>query len=455
MPQAGRSCLAVVLAAGEGTRMRSARPKVLHAIAGRSMLEHVLAAVAAADITEVAVVLGPTAEPVRRAVTAAAPQARIFVQAERRGTAHAVLAARAALADGHDDVLVLFADTPLVEAATLSGLRAARADGAALAVLGFEAADPRGYGRLLRDGDALMAIREEKDASEAERAIRLCNAGLMVLDGRRALDLLDAIGSGNAQNEFYLTDAVAVARSRGWSVGVCLASADEVMGVNDRRQLAAAEAVAQRRLRDAAMLGGATLVDPSSVTLAYDTMLDHDVTVEPHVVFGRDVRVGQGSTIRAFSHLEGATVGAGATVGPFARLRPGADLAEGVHIGNFVEIKAATVEAGAKINHLSYIGDAHVGARVNIGAGTVTCNYDGFGKYRTEIGADAFVGVHSALVAPVSVGAGAFVGTGSVVTADVAPDALVVARARQVEKPGWARAFRARRRRETGREPEE
>ena len=421
--------------------MRSARPKVLHAIAGRPMLGHVLATVAAAGIEHVAVVVGPD----HGAVAAAAPDARIFVQHERRGTAHAVLAARDAIAAGYDDLLVLFADTPLVEPATLERLRAARPADAALAVLGFEAADPHGYGRLLREGDRLVAIREEKDASAAERAVRLCNAGLMVLDGRRALDLLDAVGSGNAQDEFYLTEAVALARSRGLDVGICLAPADEVMGVNDRRQLAAAERAMQQRLRDAAMLAGATLVEPGSVTLAYDTVLGRDVVVEPNVVFGPGVVVGEGSLVRAFSHLEGAIVGPAVTIGPFARLRPGASLAEGVHIGNFVEIKAATVEAGAKINHLSYIGDARVGARTNIGAGAVTCNYDGFAKHRTEIGADAFIGVGSALVAPVSIGAGAFVGTGSVVTEDVAADALVVARARQVEKPGWARAYRTRR----------
>lgn len=442
MLPAGRSCLAVVLAAGEGTRMRSRRPKVLHAVAGRSMLGHVLAAVASAGIADVAVVVGPGSD----AVAAAAPGSQIVVQAERRGTAHAVLAARAVIGTGYDDVLVLFADTPLVRPETLTRLREARAGDAALAVLGFEAVDPTGYGRLLRDeAGRIRAIREEKDADEAERAERLCNAGLMVLDGRRALDLLDAIGSDNAQREFYLTDAVAIARGHGWDVGVARAEASEVAGVNDRRQLAAAEATLQQRLRAAAMIGGATLVDPGSVTFAYDTVLGRDVLVEPHVVFAPGVFVEDDCTIRAFSHLEGAKIASGSTVGPFARLRPGAVLGESVHVGNFVEIKAATLEAGAKVNHLSYIGDARVGARTNVGAGTITCNYDGFAKHRTDIGADAFIGVGSALVAPVRIGDGAFVGTGSVVTHDVEADALVVARARPVEKPGWARAYRDRR----------
>ncbi len=312
----------------------------------------------------------------------------------------------------------------------------------AIVALGFEAADPTGYGRLIVENGSLAAIREDRDASDAERAVRTCNAGLMALDGRTALALLEAVGAANSKGEYYLTDVVAIAKARGLSAAVLTVSEDEVRGVNDRAQLAAAEAIAQQRLRAAAMANGATLIDPSSVTLSFDTSLGRDVVVEPHVVFGVGVIVGEGSVIRSFSHLEGATIGPNATIGPFARLRPGAELAANVHIGNFVELKAANVGAGAKINHLSYIGDAAIGAKANIGAGTITCNYDGFAKFRTEIGEGAFIGSNSALVAPVKIGAGAYVASGSVVTNDVAPDALALGRARQVEKPGWAKVFR-------------
>ncbi len=445
---APRRCLAVVLAAGEGTRMRSARPKVLHGLAGRSMLGHCAAALQAAGIDDIALVVGPAGGDVADAMRAVAPGCTIAVQADRRGTAHAVLAAAGAIGEGYDDVLVVFADTPLVRPETFDLLRARlRETGAALVVLGFEAVDPAGYGRLIMQGEALVAVREEKDASPAERAVTLCNAGLMALDGHAALALLRRIGTDNAQGEFYLTDAVALAHADGRGAAVAMAREEEVLGVNDRVQLARAEALMQVRLREAAMRAGATLVDPTSVTLSHDTVLGRDVTVEPHVVFGPGVRVEAGATIRAFSHIEGAEVGARAIVGPFGRLRPGSVLREDVHIGNFVEVKAATLEAGVKANHLSYIGDATVGAGANIGAGTVTCNYDGFRKSRTQIGAGAFIGVHSALVAPVTVGAGAFIATGTVVTRDVAADALVLGRARQVEKPGWAKGFREKNKR--------
>jgi bifunctional UDP-N-acetylglucosamine pyrophosphorylase/glucosamine-1-phosphate N-acetyltransferase len=441
---AARRCLAVVLAAGEGTRMKSATPKVLHAIAGRSMLAHVLTSVAAAGADAIAVVVGPGRDDVAAEARAAVPGVRVFIQTERRGTAHAVLAAREALADGYDDVLVVFADTPLVEPGTFAAMRSHLAQGAAVAALGFEAADPTGYGRLLVDGDALVAIREHRDASPAERAVRLCNAGLMALDGRKALALLDSIGDDNAQKEFYLTDAVAVARAGGASAVAIIAAETEVMGVNDRVQLAAAAAVWQARRRAAVMREGATLVDPATVWLSFDTRLGRDVMVEQNVVFGPGVTVEDGAVIHAFSHLEGAHVGRNAVIGPFARLRPGAKLAEKARIGNFVEIKNADVGAGAKINHLSYVGDATVGADSNLGAGVITCNYDGFFKHRTEIGAGAFVGVNCALVAPVKVGQGAYIGTGSVITKDTEADALVVARARPVTKSGWARSFRER-----------
>lgn len=436
---AARTCLAVVLAAGEGTRMQSTRPKVLHEIAGRSMLAHCLAAIAAAGIDQVALVVGPD----REEVVAQASGARAFIQAERRGTGHAVLTARDAIADGYDDLIVAFADTPLVRPETFALLRRRLRDsGAAVVVLGFEARDPRGYGRLLTGGETLFAIREEKDATPEERAVTLCNAGLMALDGRVALDLLHAIGTGNAQNEFYLTDVVELARRRGLPTAVVTVNEAEVQGVNDRVQLARAEAAIQVRLREAAMRAGATLIDPATVTFSYDTRLGRDVIIEPNVVFAPGVVVADGSRIRAFSHLEGVDVGARAVIGPFARLRPGSVLADNVHVGNFVEVKASTLAEGVKANHLSYIGDADVGPKSNLGAGTITCNYDGFQKFRTRIGANVFVGSDSALVAPVTIGDGAYIGTGSVVTNDVAPDALVIARARQVEKSGWAKAFR-------------
>jgi bifunctional UDP-N-acetylglucosamine pyrophosphorylase/glucosamine-1-phosphate N-acetyltransferase len=367
--QSARSCLTIVLAAGEGSRMKSGLPKVLHKVAGRSMLSHVLAA---AGGDSVAAVVGPDREDVAARARMDTPGADVFVQSQRLGTAHAVLAAREAIARGYDDLLVVFADTPLVRSQSLLALRAALADGASVAAMGFEARDPNGYGRLLLRGDSLEAIREQKDANADELSDKACNAGIMALDGRRALELLDSIGSDNAQNEFYLTDAVKAARERGLRCVAVMAPEEDAMGVNDRVQLAAAEAVMQRRLRESAMRAGATMI-----------------------------------------------------------------------VGNFVEIKASDLGPGAKVSHLSYIGDASIGADANIGAGTITCNYDGFGKFRTNIGAGAFVGSNTSLVAPVSVGAGAYVGSGSVITQDVPPDSLAVARGRQADKPGWAAAFRA------------
>ncbi|MDQ0507068.1 bifunctional UDP-N-acetylglucosamine diphosphorylase/glucosamine-1-phosphate N-acetyltransferase GlmU [Xanthobacter agilis] len=439
-----RKLLVVVLAAGEGTRMASRIPKVLHKIAGRTMLHHVLEATRAAGATRTAVVIGPDRDDVAAEARRVSPEAEVFVQRERLGTAHAVLAARAALEAGADDILVLYADTPLIRSETLSRLRAPLAQGAAVAVLGFRPEDPAGYGRLLTQGDTLLAIREDKDATAEEKAVGFCNAGLMALSGTGALALLERIGNANAKGEYYLTDAVELARADGRTTVATEADVDEVAGVNSRLQLAEAEAIFQQRLRRAAMAAGATLVAPETVFLSADTRLGRDVVVEPHVVFGPGVSVGDDVTIHAFSHLEGAMVDTGASIGPFARLRPGTRLESGVRIGNFVETKAAHVEKGAKINHLSYVGDAHVGANANLGAGTITCNYDGFGKYRTEIGEGAFIGVNSALVAPVTIGKGAFVGTGAVVTDDVPADALALARSRQVVKEGWASAFRAR-----------
>jgi bifunctional UDP-N-acetylglucosamine pyrophosphorylase/glucosamine-1-phosphate N-acetyltransferase len=446
-PPTGRTCLGIVLAAGEGVRMRSATPKALHEVAGRAMLAHALAALRAAGASALAVVVGPDRDDVAAAARAFAPESEIFVQRERRGTAHATLAAGAAIARGFDDVLVVYADAPLLTSASLLSLRRALADGAGLAALGFEASDPAGYGRMIERDGALIAIREQKDASAAERAIRRCNAGPMAIAGAQALAMLEAVGSDNAQKEFYLTDLVEIAARRGLRAQVRLAPEEEAMGVNDRVQLAAAEAAMQRRLRSQAMLEGATLIAPETVFLSIDAAIGRDVTIEPHVVIGKGVKIDDGALIHAFSHLEGAHVAGGASIGPYARLRPGADIAAKAKVGNFVEIKAATIEAGAKVNHLSYIGDARVGAGANIGAGTITCNYDGFGKYRTDIGAGAFIGSNSALVAPIKIGDGAYVGSGSVVTEDVAADALAVARGRQANKPGWAKRFRERMRR--------
>jgi bifunctional UDP-N-acetylglucosamine pyrophosphorylase / glucosamine-1-phosphate N-acetyltransferase len=437
-----RTCLSIVLAAGEGTRMHSRLPKVLHQVSGRSLLAHVLTAVKDAGGTSTAVVIGPDHEAVAAEAKRFMPNADTFVQQERRGTAHAVLAGRAALARGADDILIIFGDTPLIRPETLQQMRGAVRD-AAVVVLGFRPADPHGYGRLVLQGDQLMAIREHADASESEREIRLCNAGLMALRGDRALAILEQIGDQNRKREFYLTDAVAIARGMGLKVMAIEAEEDEVSGINTKAQLAAAEAISQQRLRKAAMDAGVTLVAPETVYLSADTALGRDVVVEPFVVFGPGVTVEEGAVIHSFSHLAGAHVGKGASVGPYARLRPGARLGERSRIGNFVEVKEAVIEAGAKANHLAYIGDAHVGAEANVGAGTITCNYDGAAKHRTEIGRGAFIGTNSSLVAPVRIGEGAYVGSGSVITDDVPANALALGRARQVVKEGWAQRLRA------------
>lgn len=441
-PETPRSCLAIVLAAGEGTRMRSRLPKVLHALTGRPLIAHVLGAVQSAGGSAVAVVVGPDHDAVADAARRQVPNAQSFVQRERRGTAHAVLAARDAIARGYDDVLVIFADTPLIQAETLARLRAALAQGAAVAVLGFRAQNPKGYGRLVVKDGALTAIREELDASEAERAIDLCNGGLMALAGKSALAILDRIDSNNRKNEFYLTDAVAIAGAMGLSAVAVETTEDDVRGINDKSQLAQAEAILQQRLRQAALDAGVTMTAPETVFLAQDTTFGRDVTVEPYVVFGPGVSVADDAIIRSFSHIEQARIGKGAIVGPYARLRPGADLGENVHVGNFVEVKATTLGAGTKANHLAYLGDASIGPGTNIGAGTITCNYDGYDKHRTEIGANVFVGTNSSLVAPVKIGDGAYIGSGSVITDAVPADALALGRGRQAVKEGWAKRLR-------------
>ena len=442
-----RPVTAVVLAAGEGTRMKSALPKVLHALAGRSMLGHVLASVRASGIDRAAVVVGPGRSDVEAEAGRAFPGASVFTQTERRGTAHAALAARTAFQDG-SDVVVLFGDTPLVRPETIARLVDATHGDVEVAVLGFEAADPAGYGRLVMADGCLASIVEEKDASAAERAITFCNGGLMAISGGHAQALLEAVGDRNAKGEFYITDVVALARSRGLGTAALRVGEQEIVGINDRVQLAAAEAIVQRQLRDGAMREGATLVAPETVFLSYDTRIGRDVVIEPWCWFGPGVTVEDGALIHSFSHATGAHIGAGAEVGPYARLRPGTRLGAGSKIGNFVEVKASDIEAGAKINHLSYVGDARVGSKANIGAGAITCNYDGFFKSRTDIGRGAFIGSNTSLVAPVTIGDGAIIGAGSVVTKDVAADALAVTRPRQVEVSGWATSFRARRKAE-------
>ncbi|WP_350333959.1 bifunctional UDP-N-acetylglucosamine diphosphorylase/glucosamine-1-phosphate N-acetyltransferase GlmU [Coralliovum pocilloporae] len=441
-----RKTLAIVLAAGQGTRMRSEKPKVLHQIGHLSMLGHVLKALSDASVDKTAVVIGHNADLVRTDIAANAPDVDVFEQTERLGTAHAVLAARKAIEafDG-DHILVLYGDTPLVTADTLQAISDGLEDGSDVVVTGFHTDEPGKYGRFIMDGERLMAIREAKDATESELAITFCNGGLKGFTREHCLSILDRIDRNNAQGEYYLTDAVEIANEIGLSVSAVPISETEVLGVNDRAQLARAADLFQQRRRMDAMVSGVTLEAPETVFFAYDTQLAIDVTVEPNVVFGPGVSVGSGSQIRAFSHLEGTRVETGAVIGPYARLRPGTVVHNGAKIGNFVETKKTTVERGAKINHLSYVGDARVGEAANIGAGTITCNYDGVSKYQTNIRAGAFIGSNSALVAPVTIGEGAFVGSGSVITDDVPDHALALGRGRQVVKQRWASAFRAKR----------
>jgi bifunctional UDP-N-acetylglucosamine pyrophosphorylase / glucosamine-1-phosphate N-acetyltransferase len=353
-----------------------------------------------------------------------------------------VLAAREAIARGADDLLIAFGDTPLISAQTFARLRAPLKNGAALAVLGFRAVDPSGYGRLVVEGDRLVAIREHAEASGAERAIDLCNAGVMAFDGARALEIIEKIGNANSKREYYLTDAVGIVRDLGLEAVVIETSEDEVRGINTKAQLAEAEQVMQARLRKAALDAGVTLIAPETVYLAADTTFGKDVTIEPFVVIGPGVSIADGAVIHSFCHIVQASIGKQASIGPYARLRPGTSLGEGVRIGNFVETKAAVLDAGVKVNHLSYIGDAHIGSNSNVGAGTITCNYDGFGKHRTEIGEGAFVGTNSSLVAPVKIGNRAYIGSGSVITRDVPDDAMAIERTGQTIREGGAARYR-------------
>jgi bifunctional UDP-N-acetylglucosamine pyrophosphorylase/glucosamine-1-phosphate N-acetyltransferase len=435
---------AIILAAGLGRRMRSSLPKVMHRAAGRTLIGHVLSTLSALGPSSAVVVVGPGEDAVVEETRRYMPDALTVVQSERKGTGHAALTAAPMLEAFTGKILILFGDCPNVSPGALRALLDQVTAKMPLAVLAFRAADPHGYGRLIQDskGD-LIDIREELDASHGERKIDLCNSGIMALDADLMRKLLARLDNRNAKGEYYLTDLVPVARKAGAQIAFAVCPEAEVAGVNTRAQLAEIEMAMQKVLRSRAMEGGATLTSPETVFLSADTRLGKDVIIEPNVFIGPAVEIADDVTIRSFCHLEGATIARGAVVGPFARLRPGARIGEHAHIGNFVEIKNASVESGAKINHLSYVGDARVGEKANIGAGTITCNYDGVAKYFTDIGAGAFIGSNSALVAPVKIGEGAYIGSGSVIDRDVEADSLALERAQMVVKPGWAARFRA------------
>jgi bifunctional UDP-N-acetylglucosamine pyrophosphorylase/glucosamine-1-phosphate N-acetyltransferase len=432
---------AVILAAGQGTRMKSPTPKVLHRVGGRAMLDRAIDAAQELGCERIVVVVGVHSPAVGEHVKARLGAGAIAIQDPPLGTGHAVLAA---LKDFDGDVVVTYADCPLLSAATIEPLFDLHDTGSGVAVLGFEAADPGAYGRLIMGEDgALLKIVEAKEASPAVRAVRCCNSGVIAADCAALFQLLAKVRADNAKGEYYLTDVIGLAVEAGLSAAATFAPEEAVMGVNSQAELAAAEQAFQTHRRQSLLVDGVTMPAPHTVHLSWDTQIAAGVTVEQYVVFGPGVTVEAGATIRAFSHLEQAVVRSGATVGPYARLRPGADIGPNAHIGNFVEVKNVKVGEGAKVNHLTYVGDGTIGARANLGAGTIFCNYDGFDKHQTHIGADAFIGSDTALVAPVTVGEGAFTASGSVITEDVPPGALALARGRQVNKPGWAEAFRA------------
>ncbi|MFT3689813.1 bifunctional UDP-N-acetylglucosamine diphosphorylase/glucosamine-1-phosphate N-acetyltransferase GlmU [Paenirhodobacter sp.] len=425
----------IVLAAGQGTRMNSDLPKVLHRLGGAPLVAHALAAGRSLEPEQVIVVAGHGADQVTKAVRGFAPDAQVVLQEQQLGTGHAVAQALPSLEGFAGRVIVLYGDTPFIRPETLERLAESPAD---VTVLGFEAADPGRYGRLIARGDALDRIVEFKDATDAERAITLCNSGVISCDAGILAELVRGLGNDNAAGEYYLTDIVAAARARGLAAQVVTCPEEETLGINTRAELARAETLFQRHARAEALDNGVTMTDPETVYFALDTYLGRDVTLGPNVVFGPGVTVESGASIEAFCHLEGCHISRGATIGPFARLRPGAELSEDVHIGNFVEVKNSILGEGVKVGHLTYLGDADVGEGTNIGAGTVTCNYDGVLKHRTTIGANAFIGSDTMLVAPVTVGEGALTGSGSTITEDVPPGALALGRARQVVKPGMA-----------------
>ncbi len=427
----------IILGAGKGTRMKSDLPKVLHPIGGAPMIVHAMRAGAGLSPEKTIIVAGHGAPLVEKAALDYDPDAQTVLQTEQLGTAHAVAQAKDALAGFEGDAVVLYGDTPFIRPETLEAMATARAQHDII-VLGFHAADPGRYGRLITDGDTLERIVEFKDANDGERAVTLCNSGVIMAKSDVLFDLIDAVGNDNASGEYYLTDIIAIGRAKGLSATVVACDEAETLGVNSRAELVSAEADFQARTRREALEDGVIMMAPDTVFFSYDTVIGRDAIVEQNVVFATDVTVESGARIRAFSHLEGCHVAQGSTVGPYARLRPGAELQENVHIGNFVEIKNAIVAEGAKVNHLTYIGDADIGPRANIGAGTITCNYDGVFKHRTTIGADAFIGSSTMLVAPVKVGNSAMTGSGSVISKDVPDGALGVGRARQENKDGFA-----------------
>ncbi|WP_208541240.1 MULTISPECIES: bifunctional UDP-N-acetylglucosamine diphosphorylase/glucosamine-1-phosphate N-acetyltransferase GlmU [Bartonella] len=439
-----RSCLSIVLAAGEGTRMKSFLPKVLHKVAGLPLICHVVKQVELAGFSQLAVVVGAGGKDVTKVVQSCVKDVMIFEQEERLGTAHAVLSARLALQKGIDDVLIIFGDTPLIEHTSLTRIRAPLAMGADVVVAGFYAPDPTGYGRLIEKNGKFIAIVEEKDASDEEKKNSFCNGGIMAINGKHALSLLEKINNNNAQQEYYLTDIVSIASREGLDVRVIEVPFDNVIGVNNCFELSEVDTLWQKRKARDFMLSGVTILKPESVYFSYDTEIEPGVLIEPNVYFGSGVKVQSGAVIRAFSYLEGAFVGADTQIGPYARLRPGTELARSVKVGNFCEIKQAKVGEAAKINHLSYIGDAEIGSHTNIGAGTITCNYDGFHKYKTMIDDNVFIGSNSALVAPLIIGKDSYIASGSVITEDVPINSLALGRARQVIKENRATKLRTR-----------
>ena len=435
----------IILAAGKSTRMKSSLPKALHPIAGRTMLGHVLSTVASLENSSPVLVIGPGMETVADHAREWVPAIATAIQQNQRGTGDAVKAALLAIASKAGVALIVFGDTPLVRHETLSDMIKACTGNTAVVVLGFVSANPAPYGRLVLDAQKnLTKIVEAKDATPEEFAIDLCNGGAMAIRIEHLASLLDKLSDGNKAGEFYLTDVVAHARAAQLGCTVVIAPEADIQGVNSRADLSAVEAEMQRRLRAKVMADGVTLSDPDTIYLSADTVIGQDVTIGQNVVIANGVTIASGAVIKPFTHLEGATIAEGALIGPFARIRPGSEIGRDVHIGNFVETKKAKIETGAKVNHLTYIGDARIGERANIGAGTITCNYDGFNKHFTDIGKDAFIGSNSSLVAPVKIGDGAYTGSGSVITKDVAPDALAVERNKQFEKAGWAAGFRAR-----------
>lgn len=439
-----RSCLSIILAAGEGTRMKSSLPKVLHKIAGLPLVCHVVRQVQSIGKSDIAVVVGRGADEVSSAVKEFSKTANIYLQKERLGTAHAVLSAREMLSKNYDDVLIVFGDTPLIEAKSLERARDELAHGADIVVMGFVTENPSGYGRLIEKDGKLQAIIEEKDATTEQKKIKFCNGGVMALNGKLALSLLEQIKNENAKKEYYLTDIVKIGVSRELEVKAISIPFENVIGVNTRFELSEAEALWQKRKARELMLSGVTMLRPETVYFSYDTAIDGDVIIEPNVFFGPNVKVETGVIIHGFSHLEGAIVKAQSEIGPYARLRPGAFLENSSKVGNFCEIKNSRIGEGAKVNHLTYIGDAVVGGHTNIGAGTITCNYDGFNKWKTIIGENAFIGSNSALVAPVEIGDGAYVASGSVITDQVPENSVAFGRARQINKEGRANALRER-----------